>query len=49
MTQWYSPKMVVGCSNCRDQIMNNLKPRFNLDIEVNYIWEMVADALIPEE
>jgi hypothetical protein len=41
--------MVAGCSNCRDQIMNNLEPRFNLDIEVNYIWEMVADALIPEE
>jgi len=49
MTQEYSPKMVAGCSNCRDQIMKNLKPRFNLDIEVKYIWEMVADALIPEE
>jgi hypothetical protein len=29
--------MVAGCSNCRDQIMKNLKPRFNLDIEVKYI------------
>ncbi len=38
-----------GVANCRDQIMKNLKPKFNLDIEVKYIWEMVADALIPEE
>ncbi|MGQ9687999.1 MAG: (Fe-S)-binding protein [Desulfobaccales bacterium] len=41
--------VVVGCSNCRDQIMKNLKPKFKLDIEVKYIWEMVADALILDE
>jgi len=29
--------------------MKNLKPKFNLDIEVKYLWEMVADALILEE
>jgi hypothetical protein len=28
--------------------MKNLKPKFKLDIEVKYIWEMVADALIME-
>ena len=41
--------VVAGCSNCRDQIMKNLKPKFKLDIEVKYIWEMLADALIMEE
>ncbi len=41
--------VVAGCSNCRDQIMKNLKPKYKLDIEVKYIWEMVADALILEE
>jgi heterodisulfide reductase subunit C len=41
--------VISGCSNCRDQIMKNLKPKFKLDIEGKYIWEMVADALILEE
>jgi hypothetical protein len=41
--------VVAGCSNCRDQIMKNLKPKYKLDIEVKYIWEMIADALIMEE
>lgn len=40
--------VVVGCSNCRDQIMRNLRPAYNLDIEVKYIWQVVADALILE-
>jgi len=26
--------------------MKNLKPKYKLDIEVKYIWEMIADALI---
>ena len=41
--------VVAGCSNCRDQIMKNLEPKYNLDIEEKYLWEMVADALILEE
>jgi Fe-S oxidoreductase len=41
--------VVVACTNCRDQIMKNLKPKFKLDIEVKYIWELLADALILEE
>ncbi len=41
--------VVTACSNCRDQIMKNLKPKFKLDIEVKYIWELLADALILEE
>jgi len=40
-------KMVVtGCSNCRDQIMKALKPEYGLDIEVKYIWQLVADSLV---
>lgn len=41
--------MLVGCCNCRNQIMKNLKLKFNLDIEVKYIWKMVAGPLILEE
>ena len=41
--------VIAGCSNCRDQIMKNLKPKYKLPIEVKYVWEMVADALIMEE
>jgi Fe-S oxidoreductase len=40
--------VVVGCSNCRDQIMRNLRPAYDLDVEVKYLWEVVADALILE-
>ena len=29
--------------------MKNLKPKYKLPIEVKYIWEMVADALIMDE
>jgi hypothetical protein len=38
--------VVCACSNCRDQIMKNLKPKFKLEAEVKYIWELIADALI---
>ncbi len=38
--------VLVGCSNCRDQILRCLKPKYNLDIEVKYIWELVAESLI---
>jgi len=26
----------------------HMKPKFNLDIEVKYLWEIIADALILE-
>ncbi|OPX20178.1 MAG: Fe-S oxidoreductase [Desulfobacca sp. 4484_104] len=38
--------VICACSNCRDNIMKNIKKKFNLEYEVKYIWEMVADALI---
>jgi Fe-S oxidoreductase len=41
-------KMVVApCHNCRDQIMKSLDKEYNLGIEVKYIWELVADSLVP--
>jgi len=41
--------VVVGCSNCHDQIMKRL-PKFYEDCnhEVKYIWELVADSLVIE-
>jgi Fe-S oxidoreductase len=42
-------KMVVApCHNCRDQIMKSLNKEYDLDIEVKYIWELVADSLVVE-
>lgn len=39
--------VVVGCSNCHDQIMKRI-PKFYPDYkyEVKYIWELVADSLV---
>ena len=39
--------VVVGCSNCRDQMMRRY-PKFfdDCDFEVKYIWELVADCLV---
>lgn len=42
--------VVVGCSNCHDQMMKRL-PKYYPDdcnYEVKYIWELVADALVIE-
>jgi Fe-S oxidoreductase len=41
--------LVVGCSNCHDQLMKRV-PKFYPDYkyEVKYIWELVADSLILE-
>ncbi|MBU1001160.1 MAG: (Fe-S)-binding protein [Proteobacteria bacterium] len=41
--------VVVGCSNCRDQIMKRL-PKFykDADYEVKYIWQLVAETLVLE-
>lgn len=41
--------VVVGCSNCRDQIMRRI-PKFYPDCnyEVKYLWQLVAEALVIE-
>lgn len=38
--------VIVSCSNCRDQIGGGLIKEYNLDIEVKYIWQLVAESLI---
>lgn len=41
--------VVVGCSNCRDQMMRRI-PKFypDCDCEVKYIWQLVAETLVIE-
>jgi Fe-S oxidoreductase len=41
--------LVVGCSNCHDQLMKRV-PKYYTDYkyEVKYIWELVADSLVIE-
>lgn len=41
--------LVVGCSNCHDQLMKRI-PKYYPDYkyEVKYIWELVADSLVIE-
>lgn len=38
--------VIAPCHNCRDQIMKSLRKEYDLDIEVKYLWELVADSLI---
>ncbi len=38
--------VVTPCHNCRDQIMKSLRKEYDLDIDVKYLWELVADSLV---
>jgi len=41
--------VVVGCSNCRDQLMKRLPKYYeDHDYEVKYIWQLVAESLVLE-
>ncbi|MBI9079731.1 MAG: (Fe-S)-binding protein [Pseudodesulfovibrio sp.] len=41
--------VVVGCSNCRDQIMKRIPKYFEgCEFEVKYLWQLVAEALVIE-
>lgn len=41
--------LIAPCHNCRDQIMKSLRKEFDFeDVEVKYLWELVADSLIIE-
>jgi len=41
--------LIAPCHNCRDQIMKSLRQEFDMmDLEVKYLWELVADSLIIE-
>lgn len=37
--------VVTSCHNCRDQIMKSLCKEYDLDVEVKYIWQLVAESL----
>lgn len=38
--------LVAPCHNCRDQIMKSLRKEYDFkDVEVKYLWELVADSL----
>jgi Fe-S oxidoreductase len=38
--------VIAPCHNCRDQILKSLNKEYQLEVEVKYIWELVADSLI---
>ena len=38
--------VVTACQNCRDQLQVSLKREFNLNIDVCFLWELVAKSLI---
>ena len=39
--------LVVGCSNCHDQLMKRVPKYYpDYEYEVKYIWELVADSLV---
>jgi Fe-S oxidoreductase len=39
--------LVAPCHNCRDQIMKALRKEYDfMDVEVKYLWELVADSLV---
>jgi Fe-S oxidoreductase len=41
--------LVVGCSNCHDQLMKRVPKHYpDYPYEVKYIWELVADSLVIE-
>ena len=41
--------VVVGCSNCRDQLMRRIPKYYpDCDYEVKYIWQLVAESLVLE-
>lgn len=41
--------IIASCHTCRDQIMKSLSHEYDLDIDVKYIWQLVADSLIMPE
>ena len=41
--------LIAPCHNCRDQIMKSLLKEYDMkDVEVKYLWELVADSLVIE-
>ncbi len=38
--------VVTACQDCRDQIMKSLRKEYGLNVDVKYLWELVAESLI---
>ena len=38
--------VIASCHGCRDQLKKSLVQEYNLNIEVKYRWELVADSLV---
>ena len=49
ITESEAELVVASCHGCRDQLKKSLIQEFNLDVEVKYLWELVADSLILNE
>ncbi|PID72405.1 MAG: Fe-S oxidoreductase [Desulfobulbus propionicus] len=41
--------LVVPCHSCKDQLKHSLIREFDLDIEVKFLWQLVAEALVLPE
>jgi len=41
--------VIAPCHNCRDMIMKSIRKEYDMmDLEVKYLWELVADSLVLE-
>ncbi|SMC23919.1 Cysteine-rich domain-containing protein [Desulfacinum hydrothermale DSM 13146] len=38
-------RVVTACHNCRDQMEKSLRKEYDLDVEVVYLWELLARSL----
>jgi len=38
--------VITTCHNCKDQLEKSLNSEFNLNIEVQFLWQLVAGALV---
>ena len=41
--------VVTSCHNCRDQLQKSLNHEFNLNVEVQYLWQLIANSLVKEQ
>jgi excisionase family DNA binding protein len=46
ITESEAELVVTACHGCRDQLQKSLIQEYDLDIDVKYLWELVADSLI---
>lgn len=38
--------VITACHGCRDQLQKSLVQEYDLDVQVKYIWELVADSIV---